>query len=170
MTEKPIILALVGPSGSGKTTLSLYLQDKLGIPAICSFTTRPIRAEEVDGREHWFVKECVADISKTLAYTFFGGHHYWTMPEQVEAHRLCTYVIDEKGLLELNTKWGDKYKIVSIYLTRACTDDIAEDRKKRDDERINIALSDYHIILHNDSDLQTLFKQAVYSIAQLISI
>lgn len=169
MKKKPTIIALVGPSGSGKTTLSLYLQEFIGIPAICSYTTRPMREGEVDGREHWFVKECVGDISNTLAYTNFGGHHYWTMPEQVESHPICTYVIDEKGLLELNSKWGDKYKIVSIYITRAQTEDIEEERRMRDKERINIDPSDYQIILHNNKDLQSLFRTAVYSIAQIIS-
>ena len=63
--NKPIIIALVGPSGSGKTTLSLYLQEMLNIPAICSYTTRPMRRGEQNGREHWFVEDCAPDISKT---------------------------------------------------------------------------------------------------------
>lgn len=170
MKNKPIIIALVGPSGCGKTTLSLYLQEMIGIPALCSYTTRPMREGEENGREHWFVNDCAADTSKTLAYTYFGGHHYWTMPEQVDQHRVCTYVIDEKGLLELKSKWHDRYNIVSIYITRAPTHDISEERRARDKERISINPSDYDTILHNNRDLQNFFRMAVYSIAQIITI
>lgn len=103
--KKPIIIALVGASGSGKTTLSLYLQDKLAIPAVCSYTTRPMRPGEVNGREHWFVTEAeyerMAATESLLAYTKFGGYHYWTLESQVAKNLITTYVIDEKGLIEL---------------------------------------------------------------------
>lgn len=165
---KPTIIALVGPSGSGKTTLSLCLQNKVGIPAICSYTTRPIREGEENGREHWFVQECVSDISDTLAYTYFGGHHYWTMPEQVGNNRVCTYVIDEKGLMELKSKWQERYNIVSVYLDRKDLQGIAEDRRMRDNNRITLPSTEYDLILHNNKDLNSLYKSTMHFIAQFL--
>lgn len=170
MNEKPIIIALVGPSGSGKTTLSLYMQEKCDIPAICSYTTRPIRSGEVNGREHWFVDFSHPIPEKPLAYTFFGGHHYWTSPEQVtnNGHKYCTYVIDEKGLLELKDKWSDQFEILSVYIDRPYTGDIDAKRAKRDVERINLDVDNYDIILYNDKDLKSFLTTAITTIATFI--
>ena len=55
---KTKIIAIVGPSGSGKTTLAEYFQRQFCIPTIVSYTTRPMRAGEANGREHWFVGKC----------------------------------------------------------------------------------------------------------------
>ena len=74
---KSTILAIVGPSGSGKTTLAEHLKDKLNIPVIVSYTTRPIRDGEIDGKDHHFVSEQdMPPHEKMLAYTKFGGYHY----------------------------------------------------------------------------------------------
>lgn len=170
MNKKPIIIALVGPSGSGKTTLSLYMQETCDIPAICSYTTRPMRPGEMNGREHWFVGFSYPIPENPLAYTFFGGHHYWTSPEQVTNgnHKYCTYVIDEKGLLELKNKWGDKFEILSVYIDRPYNGDIEEERAKRDSERINLNPDNYDIILYNDKDLKSFLTTAITTIATFI--
>lgn len=162
--NKPLIIALVGPSGSGKTTLSLYLQEKLAIPAICSYTTRPMREGEQNGREHWFVKKCEVDHSLMLAYTFFGNYHYWTTTSQIDNLSVCTYVIDEKGLIELQERWGNRYDVLSVYINRSNLHGIDDERKNRDTERIEYGIENYDIILHNDSDLKTFITTAVSKI------
>lgn len=168
MNKKPIIIALVGPSGSGKTTLSLYLQDNCGIPAICSYTTRLIRPGEVNGRDHWFVSPGHPIPRKPLAYTFFGGNHYWAETAQVDGLRCCTYVIDERGLIELQEKWGDRYEILSVRIERPNREDISEERKKRDEGRSQYDVDLYDIILCNDTDLHNFIKTAVTTIATFI--
>ncbi len=52
--NRPIIITIVGPSGSGKTTMANIMSEN-GIPTIVSYTTRPMREEETNGKEHWFV-------------------------------------------------------------------------------------------------------------------
>ena len=95
------IIALVGDSGSGKTFASQYLQEKFGWNAIVSYTTRPMRKGEVNGRDHWFVKSLqVPPKSKMCAYTKFGGYEYWTEWNQFQTLFNCVYVIDEKGLID----------------------------------------------------------------------
>lgn len=97
----PLVVAIVGESGSGKTALSLFLHER-GIPAMVSCTTRPMRPGETDGVEHRFMTAGdVPPPEDRLAYTFFGGHHYWTAVSDLDGHDACTYVIDEAGLLEL---------------------------------------------------------------------
>lgn len=164
---KPIIIALVGASGSGKTTLSLHLQEHNGIPAVCSYTTRPMREGEINGRDHWFVGSDFKIPENPLAYTFFGGHHYWTAPAQINS-KITSYVIDEKGLIELKSKWGHKYEILSVYIERPNLNGIAEDRIHRDLERVSIDLDLYDIVLHNDSDLTSFLSTAVSTIASYI--
>ena len=80
---KPLIIAIVGASGSGKTTLSKLLEEQCGIIPIVSYTTRPKRIEETNGVEHWFVSEDEMPARNLmLAYTVFGGYHYWATHAQ----------------------------------------------------------------------------------------
>lgn len=164
---KPIIIAIVGASGSGKTTLSLYLQEHFGIPAVCSYTTRPMRAGEVNYRDHIFVDNSYPIPRTPLAYTFFGGNHYWAEHAQINS-KAVSYVIDEKGLIELKQRWGGIYNIVSVYIQRTNLDEISEDRKQRDMERIKIDPEFYDIVLQNSSDLNSFLIQASSAIEKYI--
>ena len=56
----------MGPSGAGKDTVANILSIALNIPLLCSFTTRPMRDGEVNGKEHFFVKECKTSKEKCL--------------------------------------------------------------------------------------------------------
>lgn len=158
--KKPIIIAIVGESGSGKTTLSFHLADKHNIPFICSYTTRPIREGEVNGRDHWFVDICALTPTSQLAYTNFGGYQYWTLVSQVDKCEVCSYVIDEKGLIDLMSRWSDKYEILPVYINRPNRKDIAVDRKNRDGERVVLNEDQYSIIINNTQDLETFLTQS----------
>lgn len=154
----PIIIAIVGPSGSGKTTMANIMAEN-GIPTIVSYTTRPIRDKEINGKEHWFVKpEDKPDQSTMLAYTKFGGHEYWATESQVRSERLCTYVIDEKGLKYLKEHFEDKIVIFSVYIDRdiksILNDEIDQNRLDRDKERDIIPLEEYDYIIHNNYPLE----------------
>lgn len=164
--KKPIILAIVGDSGSGKTTLSFFLNSKLSIPAICSYTTRPMREGEVNGKDHWFVPGLMTDPKDALAYTFFGGHHYWSLPSQVE--EVCCYVIDEKGLEDLNSRWSDKFQVISIYIDRPNKPGISKTRKERDLERTALDMLDYDLVLVNQGQLDRFISRAIKSITEIL--
>lgn len=163
---KTTIIAIVGASGSGKTALSAYLQKALGIPYLVSFTTRPMRNGELNGIDHYFVPiEEAPDPAETFAYTYFGGHHYWTNREQIDKEEKISYVIDEKGLTDLWEKWGDTYNVISVYVKRPNNPTDAT-RKSRDLDRIQIPEDKYDIVLVNDSSINDFFKQAIYKLAQ----
>jgi guanylate kinase len=49
-----MLITLTGPSLTGKSTLAKELE-KLGCEELVSFTTRPMRANEVDGKTYWFL-------------------------------------------------------------------------------------------------------------------
>jgi guanylate kinase len=169
MKPKPIILAIVGASGSGKTTLSLHLQENYNIPAICSYTTRPMREGETDGVEHKFMPENTQppEPAERLAYTCFGGYHYWTTLEQVDKYRLCTYVIDEKGLLELICNWSQRYKIIAIKVNRP-DNDVDTQRLARDKDRVTLSDATYDLVLDNNAELNVFLNESVTHISNLI--
>jgi guanylate kinase len=149
--SKRTIIAIVGPSGAGKTTLSLAMFDKYLLPYIASYTTRPMREGETNGVEHTFVSESeMPDRSEMIAYTYFGGYHYWATKSQVK-YKPTTYVIDEKGLIELKERFSNEFNIVSVYVTRI-NNDVDQVRIDRDADRIILDESEYDIVISNHYD------------------
>lgn len=170
---KTVIIAIVGKSGSGKTTLAKHLEIELRIPTIVSYTTRKMRDDEENGVDHIFVSEFPysKDDGEILAWTNFGGHDYWTTHSQVSRNDVCTYVIDEKGLVEMKNKYGEIYDIISVYVD--CPKEkrsqwTSADRMNRDLGRISIDAKDYNCIINNNSDLLSLFRLAEERIIPLV--
>lgn len=56
--QKPLVIVLSGPSGVGKDSV-LNLMKQMGLPFhfVVTATTRPIRSEEVDGKDYFFVSK-----------------------------------------------------------------------------------------------------------------
>ncbi len=158
VSTKPIIICIVGPSGSGKTTLARFLEKAMDIPMLVSYTTRPKRDNEVDGVDHWFVTEDrMPSRDKMLAYTKFGGNHYWMPLSELANKGICTYVIDEKGLLNLCEHYGDDFLIFGVLIKRDINQLIAqvgEERVKRDLDRVHISESEYGFIIENNGRIE----------------
>lgn len=158
---KKKILCIVGQSGVGKTLASLHLQNYKGANVICSYTTRPPRPTEVEGREHHFI-DIVPDRSELLAYTHFSKYYYYAMKDQVFGP--CTvYVIDEKGLKNLKLDNGDEYDIYSVLIKRSmelrrrCG--ITTQRMRRDEYRDKIEESEYDYVVINNGSKVAFFDE-----------
>lgn len=106
------LYCLVGPSGSGKSTLEKLLCEKHGLRPVVSHTTRPMRAGEEDGRNHYFVSEDDFRLVKDemVAYTRFNGYEYGTTRPALDRSDL--YVIDLDGLDGLDRKYRDRRVII----------------------------------------------------------
>ena len=165
--DKKTIIAVVGKSGSGKTSLCNYLRTKYGIPYIVSYTTRHMRDGESNGADHIFVTENdMPPKDQMLAYTNFGGNHYWALHIQVK-NPVC-YTIDEKGLIELKEKWSDRYNIVSVYIDRKeCGVD--KDRSDRDKDRVKIPKKDFDLVIKNNGKLDDFLELGSKNIIKLIN-
>jgi guanylate kinase len=162
----PIVLAIVGPSGCGKTTVAKWLNDNHYCNTIISYTTRPMRDDEVNGVDHYFVTENEMPKSEDMmAYTLFGGYHYWTTFNQLKNDTYNAYVIDERGLIDLY-KLDKAHKIRVIWCQMERPNNPTDsDRIKRDDIRkeSQITLEELgykpDTILVNDGDLNKLYNQ-----------
>lgn len=158
---KKKILCIIGESGVGKTLASLHLKNKLGANVICSFTTRPPRETEVEGREHHFV-DIHPPKEELLAYVEFFGYEYYALKSQVFGD--CTvYVIDEDGLRNLIKEHGEEYDIHSVYITRSYSNrlrtEIDMHRMNRDVVRKKFDESFYDYIVENNSTKKEFFKK-----------
>ena len=158
---KKKILCIVGQSGAGKTLASLHLQNYKGANVICSYTTRPPRSTEVEGREHHFI-DIVPDRTELLAYAHFGEYYYYATKEQVFGP--CTvYVIDEKGLHNLKEDNGADYDIYSVYIKRRKNlrrrSGVTMSRIRRDEYRTPIPESEYDYVIENNSSKVHLFDE-----------
>lgn len=164
---KPLILAIVGPSGAGKTMLSEYLKCELGLTPIVSYTTRPKRDEETDGVEHHFVDVSVMPgKDRMLAYTKFGGHHYWADLLDVPEDN-CSYTIDEKGLMMLWENYGDKFNIKAVLIKRNPElIEVPKERRRRDRCRVTIEEAAYSLVLENNGDLEEFLRDSCEKIRQ----
>ena len=155
-----MIVCIVGPSGCGKTTMARVVEGALDIPMLVSYTTRPKRENEVDGIDHHFVMEDqMPPENEMLAYTNFGGYHYW-MPLSAIPYTgtgVCSYVIDEKGLQMLKEQYSNQFIIKSILIkrsTKLLTEQVGEERVKRDLDRIKIPEKDYDYVITNNGRIE----------------
>lgn len=158
--EKLKIMCIIGGSGCGKTLASLHLKYHKDANVICSFTTRPPRPEEVEGRDHHFI-DIVPDRTDLIAYAHFGGNYYYATKWQVFGP--CTvYVIDEKGLDNLRRDFGEVYDIYTVLIKRdrilRRKSGVDESRIRRD-ERRNLDEKDYDYVIINNGKKAALFKE-----------
>lgn len=157
--EKLKIMCIIGGSGCGKTLASLHLKYHKDANVICSYTTRPPRETEVEGRDHHFI-DIVPDKTELIAYAHFGGHYYYATKWQVFGP--CTvYVIDEKGLENLRQDFGDVYDIYTVLIKRdkqlRRKVGVSETRIRRD-ERRDLKDEDYDYVITNNGKKVDLFN------------
>lgn len=169
---EPTIIAIVGNSGTGKTHLSNYLKLRLGIPVIVSYTTRPRRENEVNGRDYFFIDETqIPPLREMLTYTQYGGCEYFARLDHVPKHGRCVYVLDEKGLLSLKEKYKKRFRIVSVLLRSNQVSlearGISPGRIARDGERLQLPDDFYDAVIENDGELKDFEERGLYVIKQL---
>lgn len=161
---KPLIITITGLSGAGKDTVAEYLCDHTDWNRIVSFTTRPIREGEVNGREHYFVSEDRLPTApgSMLCHTIYppsGGYHYWVIPEQFDIYPVNVYVVDEVGLKQLELV-SDKYYIHKVLITRdeqlRRSSGVSDSRIERDDHRTALPDSYYDTIIKNNKSISAL--------------
>lgn len=142
------IFVLNGPSASGKTALMDYLllQDNDFLEPIVSFTTRPIRSGEKEGRDYYFitreqyVKYRVA--SKIIEEINYLGNIYGITSDELNRvlntgkHGLVIMTIEGANTLKEKLSL---IEVVSIFIYRDLKDiiDVIKQRNSSEEEKLN---------------------------------
>ena len=155
--ERKKVLCIIGSSGSGKTTIERLLEQTfpLHFKRLVSYTTRQMREGETQGVEHQFVK-CLENTDDQLAYTKYGDYEYWAKTSDIVPGKVNTYVIDVEGFRFLQRYFSDKLEIRVMYVKRSRRDDIDEDRKERDRDRLVLTPDDIDILFRNEGSISDL--------------
>lgn len=118
------LFVLAGPSGVGKTTLikRLLKEKPNDIVHPLTYTTRPLRPGEVDGRDmisiprSQFTPRLLGN--QFIAHTEYGGEYYGTLKSDIfsglNAHKKVIVALDEHGIDCLKHY---RYPVVNIWLT-----------------------------------------------------
>jgi len=89
---KGLLFVVTAPSGAGKSSLiAKLLADESGLTLSVSYTTRPPRPGEQDGREYNFVHrpafEAMLERGEFLESAEVHGHHYGTSQKVIDEAR-----------------------------------------------------------------------------------
>ena len=122
------IFCLMGKSSTGKDTIYKRLIENkvLNLRTIVSYTTRPIRAGEVEGQEYFFVNEErlkeLEDAGKVIelrAYdTYYGVWKYFTVEdEQMDLEKENYLIIGTLESFKKTKEYFGEEKVVPILIT-----------------------------------------------------
>jgi guanylate kinase len=145
------LFVIAAPSGAGKTSLVRALMERepsLGFSV--SFTTRPRRPNEVDGRDYHFVTPAVfADMVAANAFLEHArvfDHAYGTGRAQVEAAlaegRDLILEIDWQGARQVRARLPEAIDIFILPPSRAALEERLRHRRTDSDEVIARRLAD----------------------------
>ena len=169
--NKISVVAIIGESGSGKTTAARMLASEAGFGYICSYTTRPIRIDEIDGIDHFFVSaQDKPQAEEMSAYTLFGDFEYWTTWSQFKPNRLNVYVIDEDGVdffRKVATERKIELQLLTVRVLREDKQAISADRRGRDAGRFSAPIESFDFVLRNDGDRSVLQTQILQLARQI---
>lgn len=88
--------------------------------SVVSYTTRPMRDYEVDGREHWFVDDdkvnSEMEAGNIVAYTEIGPYKYYVDKQTIDDTLNNLYIIDPKGIYYLMDHYNGERKFAIIYV------------------------------------------------------
>jgi guanylate kinase len=182
--DRGVLVIVSSPSGAGKTTLTrrLLAEFEPRLEFSVSYTTRPIRAGEVDGRDYWFVNaddfERMAGRGEFAEHAIVHGNRYGTARAPIDAAlaagRDVIFDVDWQGGAALSAKWPDDALKIFILppdlgvlesrLRQRATDapEVIERRLKKAKEELEHFGEYQHLIVNADLDRAYAVLRAIY--------
>lgn len=145
------LFVIAAPSGAGKTTLvNELVRRNPELVFSISYTTRPQRSSEQDGRDYFFVKpekfEQLKRRGELLESAVVFGNHYGTSRSQVEGHlaagRNVILEIDWQGARQVRAARPDCVSIFILPPSREALSARLRGRRTDTDEVIERRLAD----------------------------
>ena len=137
-TNKGVMFVLSSPSGAGKTSIckSLLKLDK-NISLSISVTTRPIRQEEEEGQDYFFVNNETFDNmlkeGSFIEHAAVFGHNYGTLKKLVKEKLYngedLLFDIDWQGAQQLRSRMRED--VVSVFILPPNKEELENRLKKR---------------------------------------
>lgn len=168
------LFVILGKSASGKSTILREVLSKIEIPVLMSYTTRPPRANEIDGVDYNFVDmhtfdsdyknedvleyDCYRIDSIKQTWIYYSKKSDLLLPNTSQIK-----IVSATGLAQLMSNKELRDNIVSIYidcpnrlrqkryLSRCTSPDSMNDRFERDERAFQHLFTDYIII--NDENM-----------------
>lgn len=183
VTDRGVLVIVSSPSGAGKTTLTRrLLGDFPQLEFSVSYTTRPIRPGEVDGRDYHFVTpeafEQMVERGEFAEHAFVFGNRYGTAQAPIEAALArgldVIFDVDWQGADALCARWPvDSLKIFilppSLDVLAARLRTRATDAPEVIDRRLRKAIEELghysayeHLIVNDDLDRAYAVLRAIY--------
>ena len=118
--DKIKLLALFGESSAGKDSIQCWLERKLkNIHGMVSYTTRPPRDYEIEGREYHFISqeefEKLIVENKMLEHTCFNNWYYGTCIDELQKDKVNVGVFNPQGIQSLLTH-SDTIDILPVWI------------------------------------------------------
>lgn len=178
--EKEQIFIYTGPDGSGRKTIAKMVATAFDMETVLSYTTRPPRHYEKDGRDYHFVDRDtylkMQEQQEFLESVEIDGFLYGIREEDIvkafEKHNLVYLTLNPEGTEKLKQMYGDKVMRFFIYADR---DTVIQRQKERqdNDEDIKRHLAHYDETMAYKSSCEYAFEnydlpQVSYQISEVI--
>jgi guanylate kinase len=184
LSDRGLLVIVSSPSGAGKTTLTrrLLTEFEPQLEFSVSYTTRPMRPGEVDGRDYWFVNpeafERMVERGEFAEYAYVHQHRYGTAQAPIDAAlaagRDIISDVDWQGGAALSARWpDDSLKIfilppdrdtLAARLRQRATDhpDVIDRRLRKAQEELTHYSEYQHLIVNDDLDRAHAVLRAIY--------
>ena len=139
------IIVLLGASATGKDTVAKHISEKYNIPMAISYTTRPMRSNETQGVEYYFISDGEmhekfknGEVIEHTSYYIQSEDVSYTYANVIEEFEKGDYVLtilNPHGLYQFN-KSQYKDNLVSIMLN--CDARVRLIRSLNRDENVNV--------------------------------
>lgn len=114
------MLVIVGPSASGKTQMVQELIKKYNMEKLVTYTTRPMRVGEVNGKDYHFIsvddfKDKIND-NFFIEYVCYNGNYYGTSRSDLSDNKVV--ILEPTGLKHYLAEARDLIKVVFLKCSR----------------------------------------------------
>lgn len=160
-----MIVIISGTSGSGKTTVVNALLAKCStFHRVITYTTRPMRENEVNGKDYHFVTEKtfkeMKEDGEFIESANVYGYSYGT-PLLWSGASIFLLITDVQGFRTIKEKIGHSERLMSVFITSPQFEDRLLARKTEDEESIHrrldeaskelMAAKEYDYSINNDN-------------------
>lgn len=174
------LIVIVAPSGTGKSTMIKRLkQDLPSIVESVSYTTRPIRPGEVDGKSYFFIKReeflAMREANEFLEWAEVHGNFYGTSKKFVENSlqegKHLLFDLDVQGTDSMKAYFGEQANV--IFIAPPSVEELEKRLKHRGTENtqvINLRLmnaqkellrkNDFDFLIYND-DIEKAYQRLI---------